>query len=617
MKLIQRIKENKSLVTILIIGTILRFYRVDFQSVWLDEIHTLNEASPNLSLAELYNSLLIAEPHPPLYFILVHYLFIVFGYTTFVLRFFSATLGVMGILAIYFLGKEMISKKVGLIAAILLTVNPFHLNYSQDGRMYALLFLTTTISFMFLIKFIKKPVLKSAILYGLFSAFMIYSHFFALFALFAQYLILLYFLVFPTLITRIQFFKYCLIAAIITIVLYLPTYSLILKTSEMTSIWIQMPTSDAFTQIFKDFFGQSEMVLFLITPVLLLMFLKLFTQDESSSLTINPKDSKLIFSSFILLVWIFTTLFLPLVRTYISLPMIINRYFINILPAILILIAIGISYITNKSLQVFVLSLFFIFSINDIVIVKRYYTSVNKSQFREVSEYIIQNNTQKDPVVSSLGWYFPFFLNNEKVKNIIIEKSLDDYINEMAQDSTKRKSFWYTDGHNRPYKVIESTQKYLDDNFEIDYNIDLYDNWTKHYVLKGTKSTIVTDVNKKELLKTYGNTIKCGIDSFKIDAGKIYVNGWASFEKQSSSNSKINLVLKSDKEEIIMLKFNSTFRNDVTVAFKNEYNLDNSGFESITDCSDLPSGKYQLGILIIDKSTKKEGYVLTEKYINK
>ena len=71
----------------------------------------------------------------------VDFIFKVFGYTTFVARLFSAILGILSIYGINILGKELINKKVGLISALILTINPFHLYFSQEARPYILLFL--------------------------------------------------------------------------------------------------------------------------------------------------------------------------------------------------------------------------------------------------------------------------------------------------------------------------------------------------------------------------------------------------------------------------------------------------------------------------------------------
>ena len=48
---------------------------------------------------------------------------------------------VSGVLSVYYifkLGEKMISKNMGYIAAILLTINLYHIEYSQEARSYSL-----------------------------------------------------------------------------------------------------------------------------------------------------------------------------------------------------------------------------------------------------------------------------------------------------------------------------------------------------------------------------------------------------------------------------------------------------------------------------------------------
>jgi uncharacterized membrane protein len=78
-KILTKIRENKLLTIVIVVGAILRFYNLDFQSVWLDEIHTLNEANPNLTFIEVYESVFQGEQMPPLYFYIIYVLFKVFG----------------------------------------------------------------------------------------------------------------------------------------------------------------------------------------------------------------------------------------------------------------------------------------------------------------------------------------------------------------------------------------------------------------------------------------------------------------------------------------------------------------------------------------------------------
>ncbi len=484
MKIINWIRANYILLSILIFGAFFRFYHLDFQSLWLDETITVNDASPEKSFSEIYDSLMLLEPHPPLYFLLVHFCFKIFGYTSLVVRMFSAIIGIIGIFSVFLLGKEIFNKKVGYYAAILLSINYFHIYYSQEARMYSLLFLTTSISFYFLIKFIKSPTTKSNILFCIFSTLMIYTHFFALFAFVAQYLILLYFVLKPYEIKGIKFFKYCFLSGISSLILYLPTYGLFQKTSEMKSIWIQMPSLEVYTQFFKDFFGNSEIVIILAIVLIILFFVQLSKDEGSDSFKINPEKDKIILSFLVVFVWITITLLFPLIRTYTNLPMLINRYFINILPAVLITIAIGLYLIKNTIVRNIILSLIIVFSITDICIVKKYYSVVTKTQFREVSDFVVKNNPKSDPVVSNLSWHLPFYLNNNKIKTTLIDGDFDDYVNNMIYDTSKIKSFWYVGVFGYKLSLSDNSNKFLEANFAIPNSTDLFDSWAKHYVLK-------------------------------------------------------------------------------------------------------------------------------------
>jgi len=193
MKIINRIIENKILLALVIIGTIVRLYKLQYQSPWGDELFTMINTTTDKSFIEIFQ-ILKNDVHPPLYYYIIHCFNFIFGDTLFSARVVSVLFGICGFLSIYYLGKELINKKIGLIAVALLILNHFHLYHSQEARMYSMLFFTTTISFYYLIKFIKNPTLKSALFHSIFACLMIYTHFFALFTLLSQYLILLYFL---------------------------------------------------------------------------------------------------------------------------------------------------------------------------------------------------------------------------------------------------------------------------------------------------------------------------------------------------------------------------------------------------------------------------------------
>ena len=156
MKTINWIKENTFLILLLVISFVFRIYKLDFQSPWIDELFTMINSSSEKSFIEIYQ-LLKVDVHPPLYYYIVNVFFHIFGDSSFVARFVSVLFGVGGLLALYYLAKELFNKKtIGIIAVLLLTINHFHIYYSQEARMYTMLFFTSIMSFIFLIKFIKK-----------------------------------------------------------------------------------------------------------------------------------------------------------------------------------------------------------------------------------------------------------------------------------------------------------------------------------------------------------------------------------------------------------------------------------------------------------------------------
>jgi hypothetical protein len=606
MKIIQFIKENKWLVLILALASFLRFYKLDFQSIWLDEIHTINESNPNNSFSDIYKILLITEPHPPLYFYIIHLFFKVFGYSVFVLRSFSAIIGIAGVLAIYFLGKEFVTKKTGVIASLLVAINPFHIYYSQEGRMYSLLFFSTVVSFYFLLKFIKKPNLKNALIHGIFAGLMIYSHFFALFALFAQYLFILFLILGNNNKLRKEYLKYTFVSGITTLLLYIPSLQLFFESTKRTSIWIPMPENDIYIQLFKEFFGVYK-INYLLAALLIIIYLIMFFVHRKKS---NQKEYNSL-NLLLLTFWIIVVLSIPFILSHTKLPMIVSRYFINILPAILILVAFGISIIKNSKIKVVVISIIAFFSLNSIFAINKYYKKVNKTQFKETTQFITYNNLNNNPVVSSLAWYLPYFFDIQKQK--IIDRNLDDYISEISKNSLNIEAFWYFDAHLRPYTPNPTTKNFIVEHFVIENNIDLFDSYAKHFVPKNEFKDSLS-ISEFDSLNLYnGDEINYNIESFEEQDDFLKIYGWAYLKKQEAIFSKVE-ILAFNKDNIpFILNSEKIIREDVTSYFKSSIDISNSGFKVETSKKNLKKGKYKVAILITNLKENKKGLLITDK----
>jgi hypothetical protein len=490
MKITTWIKENSILLILVIIGSFLRFYKLTFQDIWIDEIFSMVHSSPSKRYTEIYEFLKAYDPHPPLYYYSIRFFSGLFEHSVFIVRAFSAVLGVAGILSIYALGKELMNKNVGLIAAALLVINSFHIYYSQEARMYSMLFLTTTLSFYYLVKFIKNPNLKWVFAYTIFSSAMIYTHFFGLFTLVSQYLILLFFILKPFENNRKRIFLLSLLTGLSTIIIYIPAIKIIMVSEQTTSYWIQLPEADFFTQLIKKFFGNSEIVLYFVVSLILYFLLKLYQQKSSNKFEINPTKKKLIFTFFIIMVWIVTTYSIPLILSFVKLPMLIDRYFINILPAILLLVACGLYKIKDIVVQIGILSLIILFSLINLIFVKDYYNTVTKSEFTKLTDEIIKRNSENSKIVTHWSWLLPYFFENNPQMLVENNNSLDDYIEGLKNGAIFPKAFWYVDGHFRPFQISGDHQEYLNQNFILKEKLDYFDVWANYYVPRNSNASV-------------------------------------------------------------------------------------------------------------------------------
>ena len=123
-----------------------------------------------------------------------------------------------------------------------------------------------------------------------------------------------------------------------------------------------------------------------------------------------------------------------------------------------------------------------------------------------------------------------------------------------------------------------------------------------------------TTVEKISKLPPNAN-ISYGIDKMETNGKFVTIGGWSAIVNKTMEGCKISIVLKNG-DQIYVIGTNPTLRPDVTAAIsKNNYNLDNSGFNAKILKSSLPKGKYQLGIIIKDTKHKTENMILTDKVI--
>ena len=178
------------LVGLTAVGAALRFATITSQSYWLDESTTVHEMQ--MSFGALLHAVRVNETTPPLYFVLAWLWAKLFGTGEAGLRSLSAIAGVVVIPIAYLCGRELVSRRAGLVAAALTAVSPLMIWYSQEARSYMLLVAFCAASFLFFARGWKAPSGRNLALWALFSGLAVLTHFFAGFLVAPEAVLLLY-----------------------------------------------------------------------------------------------------------------------------------------------------------------------------------------------------------------------------------------------------------------------------------------------------------------------------------------------------------------------------------------------------------------------------------------
>jgi mannosyltransferase len=123
-------------IGILLLAFALRLYRLDGQSIWIDEGISLHLATS--SLAEIVANR-AANIHPPLYFFLLKGWVALVGTDIFCARFLSALASLLQVVVIYTVARRWLGRPTAWIAALLTTLSPLSVIYAQEIRAYAFL----------------------------------------------------------------------------------------------------------------------------------------------------------------------------------------------------------------------------------------------------------------------------------------------------------------------------------------------------------------------------------------------------------------------------------------------------------------------------------------------
>jgi mannosyltransferase len=166
--------------TVVIVALSIRLIGLGAESAWIDEAYSITLS--HLPAIQIIQGT-AADQHPPLYYLLLH-LWMLFGDKISYVRLLSALLGTINVVQVMVFGRKVGGELLGIGAALLLAISPFHVWYSQEARQYILLAVLTTAATVELWNCLHGK--RRWILYCLFCLLAIYTQYFAVFIFLAH-----------------------------------------------------------------------------------------------------------------------------------------------------------------------------------------------------------------------------------------------------------------------------------------------------------------------------------------------------------------------------------------------------------------------------------------------
>ncbi len=166
------------LLLILVLSTLLRLWNLDKpEGMWNDEFLTWKIASA-MTPTEFFEGLK-SNCHAPLHYLYLKLWMLLFHDNDTILRLSSVIPGVLGIITMYFAALEFKNKdgiKTAITTAFLCGISSFLIYFSQEVRIYSLVFFITSLVLLYAFKIFNNPSKKNFTLYSIFCLLLILTH---------------------------------------------------------------------------------------------------------------------------------------------------------------------------------------------------------------------------------------------------------------------------------------------------------------------------------------------------------------------------------------------------------------------------------------------------------
>jgi uncharacterized membrane protein len=177
-------RPTVAIVLILILAAALRLHGIGQRSLWFDEAATVSIVGE--PIPRMLDRIKTEERTPPLHYFLLWGWTRVFGNSEASVRLPSAIASTAAVGGLYLLVRRLFDWQAGAIAALLLAVSRYQIDYSQEARAYALMLLLALWSCDLFGRLMQNRTARLEAAYVIVTAALLYTHLYGVFAIIAQ-----------------------------------------------------------------------------------------------------------------------------------------------------------------------------------------------------------------------------------------------------------------------------------------------------------------------------------------------------------------------------------------------------------------------------------------------
>jgi 4-amino-4-deoxy-L-arabinose transferase-like glycosyltransferase len=396
-------------------------YKIGGPSIWFDEALSVTRAQQSLPV--LFQIVSVTQPNMALYYFMLHFwlsFMSLFGMhaTEAVVRFPSALFAAIDTLILYFMARRFFGSLVAIFATLFYLLNTLQLTYAQETRAYTLQLLFLSLSWyalcvLFSTDLSSKRARNWWICFVLSSALAMYSQLFSELVLATQALAIALLFIIPNAWRgRIRrqvpqlLISWVCIGVLIAPILYAS------RVGSKTG-WLPIPGPKDVYELFMTISTHNLLLLGLFILVILLGLLVILLallpwgREQLKETSLLPKDEagasqgqKRFMQLLPLAVFLLCWMLCPIVMSYIvsqtATRLFSPRYLIVIVPALLLLVAFGLSVLRWRAAQIVLgLCLVLLCLIN----VPSYYRSAQVEDWRTGTQWLQQNYKTGDGLI--------------------------------------------------------------------------------------------------------------------------------------------------------------------------------------------------------------------------